>query len=68
MSRTPAALRALRITALPLLVTGLGAHLRFGTKLGLAGAALGLAAHLGATAIGAHRMRRHRPAPPEPRV
>jgi hypothetical protein len=65
--RTTAAGRALRLLAVPLLLGGLALHLWLGTRLGLAVAAAGLAAHAAGSLLGRHWLR-HRTPPPDPRL
>jgi hypothetical protein len=64
VSRPPVGIRALRIAALPVIAGGLGIHLWLGTKVGLAVAAAGLAAHLAVAHLGRRwLLRRDRPLP-----
>lgn len=58
MSRPPSYARALRIASIPLIVGGLVVHLWLGTKVGLAVAVAGLAAHAMAAALGRRWWRR----------
>ena len=58
MNRQPLALRVLRVAALPLAGAGIGVHLWLGSKIGLAAAALALAAHLAAVLAGRRLLRR----------
>ncbi|MGK8558356.1 hypothetical protein [Nocardia gipuzkoensis] len=50
-----------RHIALPVIIVGLFLHLWLGTMIGLALAALGLAVHVLAAALGGRRILRHRP-------